>query len=94
MPTDKTTDAQAEFDFGAYASRKNLYPFEVQAWIGCKYDHLVRLIESGELPHAFDIRSKDSLHACWRIPRQDVIDLMKKRNVGSYVPDNQGNNAC
>lgn len=94
-PTNPVTPAQAEFVFDekAFPGRFNLRVEEVMEWLACGRSHIVRLIDDGSFPNARDIRRTGTAHACWRIPRADVLAFMEKRNSGTYVPEPK-DNAC
>jgi hypothetical protein len=43
--------------------------------------HLINLIESGEIKIAFDFRGKSSSKSCIRVPRDSLIAFLEKRQV-------------
>jgi Helix-turn-helix domain len=43
--------------------------------------HLVNLIESGEIKVAIDLRGKTSSRSCIRVPRNSLIEFLQSRKV-------------
>jgi len=44
-------------------------------------DHVLRLIELGEISPVLDLRAPNSTRSCLRVPREAVLDFLKTRQV-------------
>jgi hypothetical protein len=59
------------------------FPLNVLARALCVHrDHLIHLIECGELP-AVDLRAPYSSKSCIRIPREAIEEFLRKRIVAT-----------
>lgn len=56
---------------------------QVAYTLGCTIGHVYHLIQEGHFPSAYDISSDGAARACYRIPRQDVLDFLANRKEGA-----------
>lgn len=56
-------------------------PFLARLW-GCSNEHVIGLIESGEIAIAADLRGTGSTKTMWRVTRRAVVDFLNRRKSG------------
>ena len=56
---------------------------QVAYTLGCATEHIYHQIDEGEFPNATDISSDTAARACYRIPREDVLDYLDNRKLGA-----------
>lgn len=56
---------------------------QVAYTLGCTSELIYKQIDEGEFPNATDISSDTAARACYRIPREDVLDYLSHRKLGA-----------
>ena len=56
---------------------------QVAYTLGCTTAHIYQLIQSGEFANATDISTDSAARACYRIPRDDVMEFIENRREGA-----------
>lgn len=73
---------QTEFDidFNAELPPQDFFPVWqlAKSW-RCSPEHVIRLVESGELPVGLDLRNKASSKTMIRVPRKSVVKFLTRR---------------
>lgn len=63
--------------------------WELAGLLRVQRSRIVEMIDEGELPGAVDIRNKGASRACWRIPRQSVIEALSNGSVHGHSEKNR-----
>jgi hypothetical protein len=76
-----TASEQPEFDFDNQlpAGKEWFSPRWLARHWGKSVQHVLNLIEEGEIKDVVDMRSKHARRTCANIPRQSVVDFLNRR---------------
>lgn len=71
---------ESEIDFGQELPRQDFFPtWQLARLWHCTAQHVVNLVESGELLIALDLRGKASSKSMIRVPRKAVVRFLNAR---------------